>query len=154
MNWPWSFRAKAVVAPSVDHEEATIKAFVMQEKQKLFLSFISSPVNRRKFTAELANFRWFDRSFTTSIPWQGNPSLSMFGQQLSGINNLSSQLQSKGARETCWVISGDPQIDGQEMGLNAALECAIDCDSGTILSCIPGKLAYYKGKNESLILAR
>ena len=154
MNWPWSFRAKAVVAPSVDHEEATIKAFVMQEKQKLFLSFISSPVNRRKFTAELANFRWFDRRLTTSASWQGNPGLSFFGQQLSGISNLSSQLQSKGARETCWVISGDPQIDGQEMGLNAALECAIDSDFGTILSCVSGKLAYYKGKNESLILAK
>jgi hypothetical protein len=154
MNWPWSFRAKAVVAPSVEDEEATIKAFVMPEKQKLFLSLIASPENRRKFTAELANFRWFDRGFTTSVPWQGNPSLSLFGQQLSGISNLSSQLQSKGARETCWVMSGNPQIDGQEMGLNAALECAIDSDFGTILSCVSGKLAYYKGKNESLILAK
>jgi|ERR1017187_4651038 hypothetical protein len=154
MNWPWSFRAKAAVVRAIDHEDATIKAFVMREKQELFLSFIASPETRRKFIAELANFRWFDRRLSTSASWQGNPSLSFFGQQLSGISNLSSQLQSKGAKDTCWVMSGNPQIDGQEMGLNAALECAIDSDSGTILSCIPGKLAYYKGKNESLILAK
>jgi hypothetical protein len=154
MDWSWPFRAKVTVVLGIDHEEATINAFVMGEKQKLFLSFIASRGSRRKFTAELANFRWFDRSFTTSVLWQGNPSLSLFGQQLSGINNLSSQLQSKGAKDTCWVISGNPQIDGKEMGLNAALGCALDSDSGTILSCIPGKLAYYKGKNESLILAK
>jgi hypothetical protein len=138
----------------MEHEEATIGAFVMREKQKLFLSFIASPGSRRKFTAELANFRWFDRRFVTSVPWQGNPGLSLFGQQLSGINNLSSQLQSKGAKDTCWVMSGNPQIDGQEMGLNAALEYAINSDAGTLLCCVPGKLAYYKGKNESLILAK
>lgn len=139
---------------SIEHEKATIKVFVMQEKQKLFLSFIASPDSRSKFIAELANFRWFERRFTTPVPWRVNASLSLFGQQLSGISNLSFQLHSKGAKETCWVISGNPQIDGQEMELNAAIECAVDSDSGTLLSCIPGKLAYYNGKDESLILTK
>jgi hypothetical protein len=139
---------------STEHEEAMIKAFFLRNKQERFLSFIKSPKNRKKFTAELANFNDFDQRFITSVPWKVDPTLSLWGRHLQGIENVSGLLRSKGAGRTCWVISSNPKIDGQEMDLESALENAVDNDCGTILSCIPGKLAYFKGEYDSLLLAK
>jgi hypothetical protein len=139
---------------SVEHEEASIKAFVLRGKQERFLSFIASPKNRRKFTRELPNFPWFDRKITTSVPWKVDPSLPLWGRHLQGIENVSRLLHAKGAGKTCWVISNNSRIDGQEMNLDSALESVAGSDWGTILSCIPGKLAYFKGEAESLLLAK
>jgi len=38
--------------------------------------------------------------------------------------------------------------------LESALESVVGNGMGTILSCIPGKLAYFEGEDESLLLAR
>jgi hypothetical protein len=118
------------------------------------LSFIKSPKNRNKFTRELANFRDFDQRFSTSVTWKVDPSLSLWGKHLQGIENVSRLLHSKGAGKTCWVISGNSKMDGREMDLEAALENVVGSDWGTILSCIPGKLAYFKGEYDSLLLAK
>ncbi len=39
-----------------EHEEAAIKAFVLRGRQERFLSFLSIPRNRKKFTKELPIF--------------------------------------------------------------------------------------------------
>jgi hypothetical protein len=54
----------------------------------------------------------------------------------------------------CWVISEDAEIDGRESDLESALENVSGTGMGTILSCIPGKLAYFEGEDERLLLAR
>jgi len=46
------------------------------------------------------------------------------------------------------------KLDGQELLLESALESVVGNGIGTILSCIPGKLAYFEGEDESLPLAR
>jgi hypothetical protein len=63
-------------------------------------------------------------------------------------------LKSKGAGLTCWVISEDPDIDGREIDLRTALEKVSGRGIGTVLSCIPGKLAYFEGEDETLLLTR
>ncbi len=139
---------------ATEHEEATIRSFVVRDKQERFLSFIANPKSRRKFTGELANFSWFDQRFTIEVPWKVDPSLSLWGRHLQGIENISRLLRSKSAGKTCWVISGNPRIDRSEMDLDAALESVVTSDWGTILSFVPGKLAYFEGEHESLLLAR
>jgi hypothetical protein len=139
---------------SIEHEEAIIKAFVQRDKQERFLSFIASAKNRRKFTRELPNFPWFDKRFATLIPWKVDPALSLWGRHLQGIENVSRLIHSKGAGKTCWVVSNSPSIDGKEMDLDNALESVVVSDWGTILSCVPGKLAYFKGEHDSLLLMR
>jgi len=47
----------------VEHEQATIKAFVVQGRQDRFSSFLSTAKNRKKFTRELSYFPWFDGRF-------------------------------------------------------------------------------------------
>jgi hypothetical protein len=138
----------------IEHEAATIKAFVVRTKQERFLSFLSDPKKREKFTRELSHFRWFDQRFVTAVPWKADPKSRLWERHAQGIANISQLLRSRGARETCWVISEDPKLDGQELDLDVALADAIRSGTGTILSCISGRLAFFEGEDESLLLAR
>lgn len=137
-----------------EHEQAMVKAFVVRGRQERFSSLLSSVRNRKKFTSELAHFRWFDGRFATAVPWKVDPSRKLWDRHIQGIENVLRLLRSKAAGHTCWVISEDSKIDGQELPLESTLEDVIGSGMGTILSCIPGKLAYFEGEDDSLILAR
>jgi hypothetical protein len=139
---------------ATEHEEATIRAFIVREKQDRFLSFIANPKKRKKLTGELAHFRWFDRRFATEVSWKVDPNLDLWARRTQGIGSISRLLRSKGAAQTCWVISESSDVDGREMDLASVLEDVIGSGVGTILSCIPGRLAYFEGEDESLLLAR
>jgi hypothetical protein len=137
-----------------DHEAAVIRAFVQRDKQERFLGFLANPKNRKKFTESLSHFRWFDQRFAASIPWTVDAKLTLWEKHLSGIENIYRLLKSKGAGRTCWVMSEDSEIDGQELDLRAALEHVNGREIGTILSCVPGKLAYFESEDETLLLSR
>lgn len=139
---------------AADHEQGAIRAFVLRDKQERFLDFLANPKNRKKFTESLAHFRWFDQRFATPIVWNVDPKLKLWERHVQGIENIYRLLRSKGAGLTCWVISEDSEIDGREMNLRVALEHVSGREIGTILSCVPGKLAYFEGEDESLLLAR
>ena len=141
-------------ASQVEHEQATIKAFVSHDKQERFLTFLSKPKTRSKLTHELASFTWFDPRFATPIPWKVDPHRGLWQRHLQGIQNVHRLLTLKGAGKTCWAISADADLDGKELELESVLERVFDSDSGTILSCLPGKLGLYSGEDEKLILAR
>jgi hypothetical protein len=52
------------------------------------------------------------------------------------------------------VISEDSEADGQELDLESAIQRVVGSDMGTILSCVPGKLALFAGEDEMLLLAK
>jgi hypothetical protein len=54
-------------------------------------------------------------------------------------------LRHYGAPASCHVISADTNLDGQELDLEEALAEVFDFSQATIISCIPGKLAYFEG---------
>ncbi len=138
----------------VEHEQATIKAFVSRDKQERFLTFLSKPKTRKKLTQELASFKWFDSRFVASIPWKVDPNLGLWQRHLQGIDNVYRMLKSRGAGKTCWAISADADLDGKELELETVLERVFDSDTGTILSCLPGRLGLFSGEDEKLLLAR
>lgn len=139
-----------------DHEAAVIRAFVQPDKQERFLGFIANPKNRQKFTASLSHFRWFDQRFAAPLQWKvdQDPKLTHWGKHVSGIENIYRLLKSKGAGLTCWAMSEDSEIDGRELDLREALEHVSGRQIGTILSCVPGKLAYFESEDETLLLSR
>jgi hypothetical protein len=139
---------------AIEYEEATIRAFVLRDKQERFLSFVRNVKKRKKFTEKLADFSWFDQRFVTSVPWRVDPSLSLWERHTQGLANISRMLKSKGAGRTCWVISASAEIDGRELDLESALEKVVGSGIGAILSCVPGKLAYFEGENQALLLAK
>ena len=137
-----------------EHEKATIRAFVVPDKQERLLLFATTPKNRKKFTSELPHFRWFDKRYAQPMKWNVDPKLKLWDRHVQGITNVVQTLRSKGAGQTCWAMSEDAELDGREMDLEGALRAVVGRGIGTILSCIPGRLAYYEGEDESLLLAR
>jgi hypothetical protein len=136
-----------------EHEQATIKAFIEPNKRVRLSAFLSNPKNRKKFTRELAHFHWIDTRF--AVPpseWTKDPSL--LNGSTSGVENIYLILKSKGAGNTCWVISEDADIDAREMDLKTALKEVVGRGMGAILSCVPGRLAYFEDEDGRLILAR
>lgn len=139
---------------SAEHEQSLIRAFVQPDKQERFLGFLANPKNRRKFTGALAHFRWFDQRFATPRPHKVDPKLKLWERHTQGIEDILTLLKSKGAGLTCWVISEDEEIDGREVDLKVALQHVNGREIGAILSCAPGKLAYFEGEDDRLLLAR
>jgi hypothetical protein len=126
------------------HEEALVKAFVEKSRQERFLTFLADPKKRRKFTDELAHRRdrFLQPKFFRSIP----PSQ----QHPPGLFAL---LKSLGAPDSCWVVS-EGHLDGREVALSAALKEVVGYGMGTLISCIPGRLAYFESEDERFILQK
>ena len=61
-------------------------------------------------------------------------------------------LRQKGAPDSCFVVSEDSRIDSKQMPLLAALEQVIGYGMGTLISCIPGKLAYFEDEDQRCLL--
>ena len=69
---------------------------------------------------------------------------------------ILADLRRRGAPDRCYVISNDDYLDGRSMPLDVALEGVHGSSVGAIISCVPGKLAYYEGEDpgERYILDR
>jgi hypothetical protein len=76
----------------------------------------------------LNHCRDFDNRFLTPLP---------------SNTDVVALLRSRGAPATCYVLSCTEQIDEQDMELENAVSKAEQGGWGTIIGCIPGRLAYY-----------
>jgi len=127
----------------MSHEEELVKAFILPVRRERYLEFLKSPKKRAKFIAQLPHFKHFNPKFVASIPGnQQNPTA------------LLKLLVGKGAGPSCWVMSEDSALDGQEMDLEAALKESVGRQIGTFLSCVPGRLAYFEDEEDRYILER
>jgi len=130
-----------VSSSSLDHERATIRAFVLPNKQERFLSFTSNPKSRHKFVRELAHFRHLDPRYIKPIaPRDHTP------------DAIATLLRSKGAGNKCWVISELERLDGREISLESVLSEVVGYGVGTIVSCISGRLAYFEDEDARCVL--
>jgi hypothetical protein len=128
------------------NDEATlISTFVNPTKRKHLIEILANPKRRHRATATLAHFNDLDPS--TVVP------LESAAQSPAAIE---SALRSRGAGESCHVISENRAIDGKHLPLKLALDKVVGQGMGTLLSCVPGELAYYEGEGPSdrCILAR
>ena len=115
-------------------EEMFARSFIVPEKRERYLSLLQSKKGRDKLRERFYHHPDLDPRFAHLVP---------AGQQSS--TSIERLLRSKGAPDTCWVMSTNDEIDGREMKLAEALEeVAWYCDDGTLLSCIPGRLAYFE----------
>jgi len=86
-----------------------------------------------KFLSELYHLCWLlDPRYSQEVP--------------SSADALHS-LRSEGAPDLCYVMSNVAELDGREMPLQEAIEAADAAEMmGTVVDCIPGRLAYYSGE--------
>jgi hypothetical protein len=116
------------------HEQEVVQAFILKNRRERCAFLLADPAGRQKFRDALAHFKWLDERFAHPIP----PKTAHTAAELVAL------LRKKGAGRTVWVISEYKAIDGREMDLEAAMDEVWGRQCGTILSCIPGKLAYFK----------
>ena len=129
--------------PPVHNEHALIGAFVKRSKRDRYREMLSNPRLRHKFTNQLAHFADFDPKFRLSIP-----SNKLF------VDNIAIELQKRHSPSIVFAISEDPALDQKELPLVEALKQVVGCGMGTVLSCIPGRLAFVETEDERFILER
>ncbi len=129
---------------SLSEETHLISTFVSGAKRKHLIEILANPKRRTRATATLAHFHDFDPSAV--VPLAGD------AQTPAAIE---SELKRRGAGESCYLISENRTIDGKHLPLKLALEKVVGQGLGTLLSCVPGELAYYEGAGpaERCILA-
>ena len=109
-------------------EEATIHAFVVKEKKQRYIEMLASPDKRGWFLDVLNHCRDFDERFIKKVRMDVG---------------VIDELRQRGAPNKCRVISDIKGIDGADLPLAAALPLVEEGGWGTILCCLPGRLAYY-----------
>ena len=129
----------------MDHAEAAIRAFAAPERAPRYLALLGSKRGRAKLRADLAHTFHLDPRFATRVP----------GTEASPAA-IGARLRALGAPESCYCLSEDGELDGRDMPLDQALAATIGRGMGTLISCVPGALAYYEAEdvNERFVLRR
>jgi hypothetical protein len=127
----------------VHNEHSLIAAFVKRSKRDRYREILSNPRLRHKFTNQLAHFTDFDPKYHLSIP-----SNKLF------VDNIALELQKRHSPNIVFAISEDPALDQKELPLVDALKQIVGRGMGTVLSCIPGRLAFFETEDERFILER
>lgn len=113
-----------------EHEEKTIDAFILKERRDRYKFLLGSDDHKRRSqcTNRLNHWRDFDPKYATWLPSNAN---------------VVALLRREGSPESVYVISNTDSIDKKVMPLVDAVSEAESNGWGTIISCIPGRLAYY-----------
>lgn len=116
-----------------EHEEAVVRAFIVKEKQDRYRFLLGHAERKRRQqgTDRLNHCRDLNPKYAKWLPSNAD---------------VTAMLRAEGSPESVYVISDTPAIDGQFMPLEAAIDVAALNGWGTIVSCIPGRLAYYYGE--------
>ena len=123
---------------AMNEEEALIRAFIVKRKQDRFVEMLSNPRHRRKATSSLAHFRDLDPRYMVAIlPDAHTP------------EHLGASLRQRGAPDDCHVVSENRELDGKRLPLDEALQQIVGFGYGTLVSCIPGRLAFFEGEGPS-----
>ena len=117
----------------VDVEEATLRAFIRKTRVERHVALLRTRTKREKLIAEM-----YDLDLDSRFIWTLKPE----DQWPTRVYDL---LRQRGAPDTCYVMSAVSDLDERAMELREALELTVGHDSGTLISCIPGHLAYYEG---------
>lgn len=122
----------------IDHEEALIRAFMRPERRARYLTLLANPKRRGEMLERLNHH--FDFIDELSTPLSGDANMP---------TKLVAVLRSKGAGATCRVFADEDVSLGRDMRLEEACELAYQHFFAIILSCVPGRLAYFKPEDPS-----
>ena len=118
-----------------ERELDLVRTFVVPAKRERYIGFLASPKRRPKFLRELYHFRHFNAACVVEL---SGPSDSSEG--------LIAELRRRGASEECYVVSAVPELDGTTGALGDIIREVFAFREGTLISCLPGRLAYYEGE--------
>lgn len=123
------------------HEQAFVEAFIHPDRRERFLAALANPKRRTIFNRELHHPKssfLLPKYIERIVPSQHHTRF------------LAPKLRSMGATDECWVFGN--LIDGQQMILEDALGELVGYRTGTIVSCLPGTLAFFENEDQRVIL--
>jgi hypothetical protein len=121
--------------PDAREHELGLAAFVSDAKRERVLGFLERARTRHKVVERLWHFSDWDPECTVRVP----PPF----QTPAGVLQ---ELARRGARGAVHVVSATRQLDGLHVDVAEAVQAVVGTSSGTVVSCIPGKLAYFEGE--------
>jgi hypothetical protein len=122
-------------------EEIFVLAFIVPNKRDRYLQMLANPSKRKKILGLLHHNLDTIASLTTRIENRDHTPKA-----------VEKILRQKGARQTCYLISPEQELDRQEIPLQEAIEILVAHDSTAVACCVPGRLAYYKAETQQYIL--
>lgn len=129
---------------SEQHEEQLFRELIDSSQRKRLLT-LRKLKNRQKLLSYLPHSIRFDQRYTLAIP---------ANQQSS--KQILSLLLKQGSPQKVYVLSEDPKIDSQTLDIQDVMAHIVGSGFASIVSCIPGQLAYYEGEeaNNRIILKK
>jgi|APLak6261703504_1056268.scaffolds.fasta_scaffold00407_8 hypothetical protein len=118
------------------HENSLVTTFICNKQKQRISSLLKSKKGRQKIRSLLSHSIEFEPKFICKLPDDKQTAEDVF--------NL---LLSKNAPDVCYLISESTSLDGKVMPLEEAINKIVGSGIATIVSCIPGELAYYEGEN-------
>jgi len=123
-----------------------ILPFLREDRRSRWSELFPKPKGRKKLLKTLWNGDDFDRNLMLQV----DPAERT-------VQQLSFKLRGLGAPTTSHLISARPSLDGKDLDLTTALRTVLNLAPGTMICCVPGKLAYYENDDRNgnyIILAR
>ena len=114
-----------------DHESKTVDAFIVKQKRERYRSFLANPKKRVRLLDRLNH----------------SPDLDpRFAEPLAKDADVPAILREHGSPKQVYIISCAGAIDGRTLPLDEAVRETEAHGWGTIISCVPGRLAFYYGE--------
>ena len=111
-----------------EHEDKTVSFFIRKEKRHRYRYILANPKKRKQGLDRLNHCRDIEDKYAEWLPSNAD---------ILGI------LTKEGSPNNVYLIMEDPEFDGTTLPLAEALSVVSHGGWGTIVSCIPGRLAYY-----------
>lgn len=116
-------------------EAAFFQSFVDPRRKARYVELLSNKRGREKIRLTLDHFKHLDLRVCHRInPAEQNPT------------DILRILTALGAPDLGHVMSSDGELDGRELPLSEALHLIVGRGQGTLISCVPGKLAYFESE--------
>lgn len=111
-----------------EHEEKFIASFILKEKRHRWQTQMGNPQKRAAHLVRLNHLHDLDEKYVTWLP---------------SNTDIEQLLLREGSPANGYIFSDSKGIDGKFLQLDDAVDHTMRGGWGTIISCIPGRLAYY-----------
>ena len=132
------------MSTAAEHETGLV-ALIAPAKRDRMAIFLGNPKRRRKFVDDLWHFRDWDPEAVVRL-----------AASVQTSEAVLAELTRRGAASDVYVVSATSKLDARSMALQDAIESIVGSSSGTVVSCVAGRLAYFEGEEpgDRCILAR
>jgi hypothetical protein len=112
-----------------------VETFAAKDPKGRLLTLLETSRGCQKIFAGLDHVNWLDSELVVRVP-----------NHLQTADEIQKMLLERGSPVRCRVISTDAELNDRDLELGTVLPAIVGGGHGTILLCLPGRLAYYESE--------